>query len=144
MPDLKETAEFLAKVPLFKNLKKRQIEGLAKVAHPDTYEAGQEIVTQGKSGVGLFIIVSGYADVIHMTPDGEKTTVNTFGPTDFFGELALLSEGPRTATVIAAEPTEVLVLTRWNFLGVLKSDAEMAITILEELAWRFRVALNVL
>ena len=144
MPDLKETAKFMTKVPLFKGLKKRQIEGLAKVAHPDTYEAGREIVTQGKSGVGLFIVVSGYADVIHMGHDGEKTTVNTFGPTDFFGELALLSEGPRTATVIAAETTEVLVLTRWNFLGVLRSDAEMAITILEELAWRFRVALNVL
>jgi len=70
--------------------------------------------------------------------------VNTFGPTDFFGELALLDDGLRTASVVATEATQCLVLTRWDFLGVLKQDVDMAIVILEELAKRFRVALDVL
>ena len=144
MPSVKETADFLAKVPLFQGLKGRQIESLAKTMVSQGYEADQNIVTQGASGVGLFVIVSGGADVIHVRADGTKAVVNVFGPTDFFGELALLTEGPRTASVIATQPTQCLVLTRWNFLAVLKRDADMAIAILEELAWRFRTALEVL
>ena len=65
----------------------------------------QEIVTQGKGGAGLFIVASGSAQAFHVRPDGSKALVNILEPTDFFGELALLSEGPRTATVVATEPT---------------------------------------
>jgi CRP-like cAMP-binding protein len=144
MADVKQVAQFLAKVPLFRELRRRQLEGLAKTMVSQDYEAGHDIVTQGESGVGLFIIVSGKADVVHIRTDGTKAVVNQLGPTDFFGELALLAEGPRTASVIAREATHCLVLTRWNFLAVLKGDAEMAITILEELARRFRTALSVL
>ena len=144
MSDLKRVADFLDKVPLFKSLKRFQLEGLAKVAHSDTFTAGQEIVTQDKSGVGLFIVVSGTAEAVKIRSDGTRAVVNLFGPTDYFGELALLTEGPRTASVVAIDETECLVLTRWNFLGVLRNDAEMAVSILEELAWRFRMALEVL
>ena len=144
MADVNQIADFLAKVPLYKGLRRRQLVSLAKTMVEQDYEAGQDIVTQGESGVGLFIIVSGQADVIHVRADGAKTVVNALGPTDFFGELALLTEGPRTASVVAQEDTHCLVLTRWNFLAVLKGDAEMAISILEELAWRFRTAMAVL
>ena len=144
MSEVKETAEFLAKVPLFKGLKARQLESLAKTMVTHEYAPGQDIVTQGEGGVGLFVIVSGEADVVHVRMDGTKAVVNVLGSTDYFGELALLAEGPRTASVIAKAPTECLVLTRWNFLAVLKRDADMAISILEEMAWRFRTALEVL
>jgi CRP-like cAMP-binding protein len=70
--------------------------------------------------------------------------VNTFGPTDFFGELALLDDEPRTASVVATEETECLVLSQWEFFGSLREDPDMAIEILQELATRFRRALNVL
>jgi CRP-like cAMP-binding protein len=144
MPELKETADFLSKVPLFKTLRRSQLEGLAKVARPDDFAAGEDIVTQGQGGVGLFIIVSGQADVVHVRRDRTKTVVNKLGPADYFGELALLTEGPRTASVVAAEPTQVLVLARWDFMGLLKRDAEMAVAILQELAWRFSIALEVM
>jgi CRP/FNR family cyclic AMP-dependent transcriptional regulator len=144
MADLQQVTEFLAKVPLFKDLRARQLESLAKTMVSQDYAPGQNIVTQGETGVGLFVVVSGQADVVHVRADGTKAVVNTLGPTDFFGELALLAEGPRTASVIAQEATNCLVLTRWNFLAVLKGDVEMAIAILEELAWRFRTALAVL
>lgn len=144
MADINRIANFLAKVPLYKGLRRRQLEGLAKTMVEQDYDAGQDIVTQGESGVGLFIIVSGKADVAHVRTDGTKVVVNTLGPTDFFGELALLAEGPRTASVVATEATQCLVLTRWNFLAALKSDADMAIAILEELARRFRTAMAVM
>ena len=142
--DVKEVAAFLAKVPLFKELRGRQLERLAQTMVSHDYQAGQDIVTQGQSGVGLFVIASGEAEVIHVRTDGTKAVVNVLGETDYFGELALLTEGPRTASVVAIQPTQCLVLTRWNFLAVLKRDADMAISILEEMAWRFRTALEVL
>ena len=142
--DVNETAKFLVKVPLVKELKKRQLERLAQTMVAHDYQAGQDIVTQGESGVGLFVIVSGEAEVIHARTDGSQAVVNVLGETDYFGELALLTEGPRTASVIATQPTSCLVLTRWNFLAALKGDAEMAVSILEEMAWRFRTALEVL
>ena len=144
MADVKETVDFLNRVPLFRGLKKRQLERLARKFMPRGYAAGQAIVTQDKGGEGFFIIVSGKAEAIREQADGAKVVVNTLGPTDFFGEMALLDDGLRTASVVATEATQCLALTRWDFRAVLKEDVDMAITILEEMAKRFRMALAVL
>jgi CRP/FNR family transcriptional regulator len=144
MFDKKQTAEFLARVPLFKGLKKRQLENLAKRFVERDYPAERAIVTQGKGGEGLFIVVSGHTNVMRQRDDGEAVQVNAFGPADFFGELALLDDGPRTASVITTEATKCLALTRWDFYGALREDVEMSITILEEMASRFRIALDAL
>lgn len=144
MPEKGERVRFLAKVPLFEGLKERQLERLGGRFVQRAYKTGQDIVTQGKGGAGLFIIVSGAAEAIRVRTDGSKTVVNTFGPTDFFGELALLDDEPRTASVVPTEDTECLVLSQWEFFGALREDAEMGIEILQEIARRFRRALNVL
>jgi CRP/FNR family cyclic AMP-dependent transcriptional regulator len=144
MADVKRTVDFMLRVPLFRGLKKRQLERLAKKFVPRKYAAGEAIVTQDKGGAGFYIIASGKAEAVRQRVDGTQVVVNTFGPTDFFGELALLDDGLRTASVVTTEATECLALTRWDFLGVLKEDVDMAIVILEELAKRFRVALDVM
>ena len=144
MADVKKTVDFLNRVPLFRGLKQRQLERLAEKFVPREYTAGEAIVTQGKGGEGFFIIESGKAEAIRERADGTRVVVNTFGPTDFFGELALLDDGLRTASVVATEATRCLALTRWDFRAVLKEDVDMAIAILEELAKRFRLALDVL
>lgn len=143
MSDLKQTTSFLHNVPLFQSLNDRQLELLAKRMVERDYAAGQPIVSQGRGGEGFFVLASGKAEAVRERSDGVKVPVNTFGPTDFFGELTLLDDGLRTASVIASEPTKCLVLTRWDFLAALReSDAEMSILILEELAKRFRRALD--
>ena len=144
MPKQKDRVTFLTKVPLFESLKEKQLARLASRFVARTYDAGTDIVTQGKGGAGLFIVVSGAADVIRVRTDGSKALVNQFGPTDFFGELALLDDEPRTASVVATEETECLVLSQWEFFGALREDAEMSIEVLQQLAKRFRRALNVL
>ena len=144
MADVQQTVGFLARVPLFRGLKKRQFERLARRFVEREYGSGEAIVIQGKGGEGIFIVVSGAAEAIREQADGTKASVNTFGPTDFFGELALLDDGLRTASVVATEPTRCLALTRWDFLGVLKEDADMGVVIAQELARRFRMALEVL
>ena len=144
MSDVKQTVGFLQRVPLFRGLKTRQLEHIAKRFVEREFAAGQAVVTQGQGGEGFFVIVSGKAEVIRERSDGTKAVVNTFGPTDFFGELALLDDGMRTASVVTTEATQCLVLTRWDFLAALREDVEMSVIILQELAKRFRRALDAL
>lgn len=129
---------FLAKVPLFSGLTERQLKQLAKRFIEREYKAGEPIVVQGKGGAGMFTITSGKAEARVEAPDGTKIVVNTFAPTDFFGEIALLDDGPRTASVVAVKDTDCLVLSREDFIAVLKNDADMGVVIAQELARRFR------
>ncbi len=144
MPNQDEIMKFLYRVPLFQSLSKRQIEQLAKRVLERDYQAGAVIVTQGKGGEGFFIVYSGKVDVVRERADGTKSVVNQLSEGDFFGEMALLDDGPRTATCVATEMTKCYVLPRWDFLAVMKDDADMAVTILEVMARRFRAALDVL
>jgi CRP-like cAMP-binding protein len=139
-----DTTQILSMLPLFRGLSTRQIRRLAQTTTQRKFEAGQEIISQGERGVGLYVILSGEAEAIHTRTDGEQVVVNTFGLTDFFGELSMLSDEPRTASVVATEDTECLILTRWEFLGKLQADPEMAVVVLQELAKRFQRALGVL
>ena len=129
---------FLAKVPLFSGLTDRQKKLLANRFITRQYKAGDSIVTQGRGGAGMFTISSGRAEAVVESVDGTKTVVYTFGPTDFFGEIALLDDGPRTAAVIATEDTECMILSREDFISILKNDADMGVVISVELARRFR------
>lgn len=130
--------KFLAKVPLFAGLSDRQMKKLANRFIIRQFQAGDYVVTQGKGGAGMFTIMSGAAEAIVESVDGEKIAVNTFGPTDFFGEIALLDDGPRTASVVATEYIECMILSREDFISVLKNDADMGVVIAEELAKRLR------
>jgi CRP/FNR family transcriptional regulator, cyclic AMP receptor protein len=144
MSELEQTVSFLARVPLFQSLNRGQLESLSRSFVPRNYAAGEEIVTQGKGGIGLYILVSGKAEAVHTRGDGTQAVVNTFRPADFFGELAMLSDEPRTATVVALEDTKCLVLARWDFLAKLELDGKMATVILKELAQRFQRAMTLL
>ena len=143
MVNLKETVGFLQRVPLFQSLKPHQKELLAKRFVERDFKKDDKIVTQGKGGEGFFIIVEGHADAFRARSEGTEVQGNSFGATDYFGELALLDEdGLRTASVVATEPTKCVVLTRWDFLGLLKEDNDMAVSILVEMARRFRLLLD--
>jgi CRP/FNR family transcriptional regulator len=142
MSNLKETVTFLEKVSFFGGLKKRQLENLAKRMVNRSYRKGDPIVVQGQGGEGFFIVTSGKAEAVRRRADGDDLVVNEFSMGDFFGELALLDDGPRTATITATEETTCLVLVRWDFLSLLREDADMAVEILLELARRFRTTLD--
>ena len=142
MSDTDQIVDILESVPLFASLRKRQLNNLARIFIERHCEKDEIIVPQGRDGYGFFIIAKGNAQAIRVRADGTKAILNTFGKNDFFGELALLDNGPRTASVIATEDTDCLILPRENFLGVLKRDGEMAVTIMVELTRRFRARLE--
>lgn len=143
MPPMDKVA-FLKKVPLFRNLSEKQIKLIANRMVERKYKAGEKIVTQGAGGEGFFVIVNGKADAVFENSQGEEVVVNSFEAMDFFGELALLSEGTRTASIVAKEDVTAQALTRWDFRAVVVEDAEMAVSILEEMSQRFRRLLSTL
>lgn len=121
----------LASVPLTAGLEPKVRRRLADVGKRRTYEPEQEIVRQGTTGTALYIILSGRARV-----ERDGTTVAELGPGDFFGELALIEEHSRSATVIATEPTECLLFVAWEFTALLDEHPEIAVPIMRELITR--------
>ncbi len=135
----------LQRTPLFRGLSQRQLEQIAKRFVERAYAPGDKIITQGKGGEGFFIIIEGRAEAVReQAEDSTQVLLNPLKPGDFFGELALLTDQVRKATIVATEPTRCLVLTQWDFLGLLREDADMAVAVLQELAARFSHVLDIL
>src|SRR5438874_172993 len=113
--------ELLANVDLFRDLDKRELRQIADVMKEYTFAAGREVVTQGKEGIGFFVIADGTAKV---TVDGNE--VRTLGPGDYFGEIALIADTPRTATVTADSDLTCWGLASWTFRPIAESNGSIA------------------
>ena len=121
------TVDALAQVPLLGGLGRRQLGRLARKARERRFKPGTNVVEQGKmSGVGFFVISSGEASVLNGGAE-----VGRLGPGDHFGELALIGERERTATVRAETELECLELTAWDFRDFVKSDADVSWKLLQ-------------
>jgi CRP-like cAMP-binding protein len=132
-------ADFLKRVQLFEDLDRRSLDSIANAAVEQSYEVGQDIVRQGDTGVGAFIIRSGRVEVIQER-SGETERLGELRSGDVFGEMALLDEFPRSATVRAIEPTTCLGIQRWHFRGILESHPQIALALLPVLTRRLRSA----
>jgi len=130
-----EIVEHLAKVPIFSGCSKKELQTIAKQVREIEHEAGHVIASEGEPGAGLFVIDEGEADV---TIGGRK--VNHMKAGDFFGEMALLDGGPRTATVTATTDIKLYALTEWVFRGLIAEHPGIAMQTLETMAGRLRGA----
>ncbi len=125
----------LASVPLLASLDRKTLERLAEHAKRRSYAAGEAIVTQDAPASALYVILSGRVTV-ERGEDGSAEQVGELGAGEFFGELALIEEHPRTATVRANEPTECILFVAWEFTALLKEQPKIAIPIMEALIAR--------
>ena len=132
-------AEFLKRVSWFQDLDNKSLEAISNAAVEQSYQPGQLIMRQGDTGVGAFIIRSGKVDVIQ-DRDGKEVTIASLGPGDVVGEMSLLDEFPRSASVRATEPTTALGIQRWHFRGILQSHPQLAVALLPILSRRIRNA----
>lgn len=122
---------YLKQVPLFAGLSDGHLQRIANSVHERSFEPGTPIVSEGEPGQGFYLIVSGRARVQR----GERV-LRTLNAGDYFGELALLRDRPRSATVVAADRTTCLALTRWDFKGLLDANPTIAVPLLETVAAR--------
>jgi CRP/FNR family transcriptional regulator, cyclic AMP receptor protein len=128
----------LAQVPLFQNLSRRELQALSVNCRERDYPAGAVLLRQGETGVGLFIITSGAVHVTQTAPDGSTRDLGDFSRGAVLGEMSLLDDMPRTATVIATEDTRALVIPVWDFRASLREAPEMSIKLLGVLSQRLR------
>lgn len=132
---LEDEVELLRNIPLFAKLEPSKLKLLAFTAERITYEADQILFSQGDVGDAAYIIVDGAANVIVETPDGELELAE-LGRNDFVGEIAILCDVPRTATVRASTRTVALRITKDMFFRLVGEFPEMSVEIMRELAAR--------
>jgi CRP-like cAMP-binding protein len=129
------SVELLQKIPLFAELKPRELEQLSGSFKERTFDAGETVATEGEEGAGFFVIESGEA-VVSVGGDERRH----IGPGDYFGDIALIDQGARTATITAESDLHTYGLTFWDFRPLVENDARIAWPLLQVMARRLREA----
>jgi CRP/FNR family cyclic AMP-dependent transcriptional regulator len=128
-------AELIKSIPLFGDLEPREIEQISRSFKERVFAPGDHITEEGKGGIGFFVIESGTAKI---TVGGEER--GSYGPGDYFGEIALIDAGARSATIIAETELRCYGLTSWEFRPLVESHASIAWKLLETMARMLRTA----
>ena len=127
--------DLLQRVPLFADFERGELERLARSFKERTFDAGSTVAGEGKTGAGFFVIESGEASVSVRGDERAK-----LGPGDYFGEIALIDDGARSATITADSDLHCYGLTSWEFRPLVESNASIAWKLLETMAQRLRAA----
>ena len=129
----KDVIPMLQEVPLFSSLDKKSIRRIADSAGKKSYKNGDTIVKEGEKGISFYLVLEGGVEVRRR---GKKLT--KLGKGQFFGEMTLFDEQPRSADVIATEDTTCILLNSWTFAGVMAANPKIAQGIIKELVRRLR------
>jgi CRP/FNR family transcriptional regulator, cyclic AMP receptor protein len=122
-------AELLKRVPIFSDLDGKELDRIASSMKPRTFSAGDKVTTEGQSGVGFFVIEDGEATVTVAGDERRK-----LGPGDYFGEVALLNESARTATITADSDLRCYGLTSWEFRPLVETHGSIAWKLLQAMS----------
>ena len=125
--------EMLSSVPLFRGLEDQELKAIASLSKEMTFREGEAIVKEGDAGLGFYVIIEGEAVVKRRNKIVAKLERGSF-----FGEMALLDDQPRSAEVVATEPTRCLVLLRWNFWSLVSKNKKVVRGLFKEMARRLR------
>ena len=130
---MSDSTDTLARVPLLSGMGRKELGRLAKAMSERTFAEGETAIEEGRGGAGFWLIESGDANV----SIGGKH-VRTLGPGDYFGEIALIDDGPRSATVVAATDLRCLGIAAWEFKAFVVENPEAAWAVMQTLARRLR------
>src|ERR671933_443642 len=126
-------ANLLRRVPIFSDLDRRELERIAASMKERTFSAGDTVTAEGQSGVGFFVIESGEAKVTVGGQDRRR-----LGPGDYFGEVALLTDSPRTATITAESDLRCYGMTAWDFKPLVETNGSIAWKLLQAMAKNYQ------
>lgn len=137
--------EILERVSLFSGLRKKELQEVASCCREATYRPGAVLISQGEKGLGLFILTKGSVRITRLnSADGGEQVLGTAQAGDVIGEMALLDDLPRSATVTAIDELQVLVIPFWEFRSVLRTilrrDPDVGLDLLAVLSRRVRQA----
>ena len=135
-----QNVDFLATVPLFNGLDRNELERFAEVTREKSYPKGSVILFEDDPGDSLFVVRDGRVKVVLIGEDGREVILGVLGVGEYFGELSLIDDRPRSAHVIAMEDSNLLVLRREDFRKRVESSPSVAWSLLTELSRRLRRA----
>jgi len=130
--------DFLCKVPIFSLMKKEDLERLAKQTQHHFFHKGEVIIREGGRDRRLFIIISGEVEVIKGLGSKNERHLRTLGPHSYFGEMSLIDDLVRSASVVAKGDTQILSLDQWNLRKEIEKYPVMAFELLQMLSRRIR------
>lgn len=130
----------LRNVAIFSDLTGPEVDNLFDITEERSFSRGDMILNQEDEGDSMFVILKGRVKIFLMAEDGREVILSTLKPGDFFGEMSLLDGKPRSASALAIESTEVLVLRRDNFVREIRRVPEIALKIMSEMSARIRSA----
>jgi CRP-like cAMP-binding protein len=133
-----DKADFLAKVSIFSHLKKKDLNRVAKLTEVHLFHEGDAIIREGDRDGRLFIIITGEVEVIKNLGNKNERCLQTLGTHSYFGEMALLDDFVRSASVVAEKDTQVLILDQWNLRQELEKYPVVALELLQMLSRRVR------
>jgi CRP/FNR family transcriptional regulator, cyclic AMP receptor protein len=125
--------DILTKVPLFAGLDNRELQQIANSMRERRFHTGDTVTQEGAGGVGFFVVEEGQADV---TVGGQAR--GSIGPGDYFGEIALINESPRTATITARTDMVCYGMTPWDFRPLVETNSTIAWKLLTAMAEKMR------
>lgn len=134
------SSEFLQYVPIFSELSDETLEKIEKIGTRKNYKKNDVILMEDEVGSALFVIASGKVKVSRTSADGREVILTILSDSNFFGEMAILDGQTRSATVTAIEDSELFLIQRTEFLGLLREYPEISISLLQELTQRLRSA----
>ncbi len=132
------TVDVLRQVWLFSGLDEQQLEAVSNFTFQKSFGPGELIVEEGRTGNGLYAIISGNVEAVKALGTEQERILNRLGTGEVFGEMALLGEWPRTASVRAVDEVECLGIDRWVFLTQLERHPQVGIRLLQVLAQKLR------
>jgi len=132
--ETREMLDFLGGSALFCSLSKRELRSLAAIAHMRSYQEGEYVFRKGQPGAAMFIIRTGEVEVIDHDGRDHDTIIASLGPNAFFGELALLDDSPRSASVKAIASAEICAFSRTDLERFLAAFPQIGLQVYRELA----------
>ena len=125
--------DMLEKSPLWSGLGKQDFKAIVRMAKQQKFNSGDTIVKKGEEAVGFYLVLDG---AVEIRSDGN--TLSRLGPGQFFGEMSVVDAQPRSADVVAIEPSRVLLLSAWSFKSLVSDRPRIAVKMLQEFVRRLR------
>ncbi len=128
----------LSNVPLFSGLSEQEIQAISHHAVTKRFIKNTVVINEGDNSDSLYVILSGRVKIYLSDEDGKEVILNNQGPGDYFGELALIDEAPRSASVMTTEDCKLSIINKHDFAACLKNHPEIALSLIKDLSARMR------
>lgn len=135
-----DKAAFLSVVSIFSQMKEEDLKRIAEHARVEEYQQGELIIREGEQDNRLFVVVRGQVEAVKRFGQRDEKILGSFGPRSYFGEMALIDDLARSASVVAREPTQVLSLEQLDLRNKMAEYPEMSIELLQTMSRRLRAA----